>query len=307
MLYNRINMKSPFIFNSTGKFFAPSASWMHEKRKMKIFGLFLIVTGTLYIKINGEKYAVKEGQYVLIQPSDLNNTNDYTFVEGYKPSLCTYYWLHFDTDAYSFYRPDETEFIPTDHNIYLPTVASVSNTVLIIQYLRQLQNCVRQPYPNYIDYANYLTTLIMAELYRQFLSAYKRPPQNISIAPPSSDSPESDNKTKRIYNDMANYISYCISRNLKTSDVADEMGYSEKYLSLICKKNTGYTLKRYIMSQKIEHANFLLLDTNMSIESISSDLGFSSSQAFSRTYKTIMGISPLSYRNMYSKKIDNIH
>lgn len=261
----------------------------------------------MYIKVNGEKYAVKEDQYILIQPSDSKNANDYVLIEGYKPSLCTYYWLHFDTDVYSFYRPDETEFIPTDHNIYLPTVSSISNAVLITQYLRQLQNCVRVPYPNYIDYSNYLTTLIVAELYRQFLSVYKRPQQNVSIAPPSSDSRETSNKTNRIYNDMANYISFSISRDLKTSDVANELGYSEKYLSQICKSNTGYTLKRYIMNQKIEHANFLLLDTNMSIEAIGMDLGFSSSQAFSRTYKTIMGISPLSYRNMYSKRLDNIH
>ena len=305
MLYNRLNIYMPLSYESTGKFHAPSARWIHEKRKMRNFELVLMVSGVWYIEIGGKRYAAGPNQYVLIQPSDLQNQHSYTVMEGYKPSGCTYYWLHFTCDNHSFYQPSETDFIPTDHNVYLPTLSTLSNPARVTQYLRQLQDCTRAPYRNFIDYANYLTTLIVSEIYHQFLDSYYAPSAKGRPEPPAYVSGHRRHKSLQLYNDLTDYIHFNLSKDIKAGVIASQLGYSEKYLSLICKANTGYTLKQYIQNQRIERANFLLLDTNLTIGAVGAEVGFSGSQNFSRAYKAIMGVSPLEYRNTYAKKINN--
>ena len=65
------------------------------------------------------------------------------------------------------------------------------------------------------------------------------------------------------------------------------------------------SLKQYILNQKMERANFLLSDSNMSISAISDSLGFSDYHNFARTYKNITAMTPSEYRTLYAKRILN--
>ena len=57
------------------------------------------------------------------------------------------------------------------------------------------------------------------------------------------------------------------------------------------------------MKAKIDEANFMLTDTNMTILEISSSLGFADSHNFMKVYKKLTGLTPSEYRNAFSKRM----
>ena len=304
MLCNRLSISTPFTYNSTGKFTSPSPEWIHDKRFVDNFELIIMTSGVLYMEIDMKKYAVHPGQYLLIQPGNSARGTIYTSIKGYKPSNCSYYWLHFSCVSHSLYEPIPTDFIPTDHYVYLPMISTLTNSSIVLQYLRQLQDCVRAPYKNYIDYANYLSTIIISEIYRQFLDSYQTLMEDNNISG-KNNLAQDKNKSTQLYNDMIDYINASLQQNITVQMVAEHFGYSAKYLSALCKRKTTSSLKQYIQEKQIEQANYLLLDTNMTITQISLELGFTNCNNFSRLYKNNTGMSPNQYRGLYSKRINN--
>ena len=85
-------------------------------------------------------------------------------------------------------------------------------------------------------------------------------------------------------------------RVLSLSSLASFFNYSETYLSLIIKKNTGLSFIKLITSLKMSDAIDYIKNTNMSIEKISELIGYNSSDHFSRTFKKYYGCSPQEYR-----------
>lgn len=81
------NINKPLIFNWAGEFKAPSANWQHLSRTLYDYELMFVTNGTLYIKADDKEYEIPEGSYIIMPPLVLQ--------QGYKPSCCTFYWLHF--------------------------------------------------------------------------------------------------------------------------------------------------------------------------------------------------------------------
>lgn len=303
MYYNRINISVPLSYNSSGKFEAPGTEWIHDKRVTNNFELIIPTEGKLYLEVESRKYCVTVGEFLLIQPGNPESTSEKVTYKGYQPSKCSFYWLHFSSSFHSFAMPHPIDFIATDHNVYLPTHSTLYRPSKVLLYLRQLQDCMRSAYPNMLDYGNYLTTMILCELYHQFLKQYRSFPHLTAIRKDVLS--EETSHTKQLYHDMVDYIQMNLAANLSAEKIAAYFNYSAKYLSLLCKKNSGYSLKQYILKTKMEHANYLLLDTNTRISSIAGQLGFSDSHNFTRAYKNLMGMSPSEYRHSFAKKIRN--
>ncbi len=58
----------------------------------------------------------------------------------------------------------------------------------------------------------------------------------------------------------------------------------------------GETPHRYLQRRRVERAMFLLRQTDRSVTDICLDVGFTSLGTFSRTFREIVGKSPVSYR-----------
>ena len=84
---------------------------------------------------------------------------------------------------------------------------------------------------------------------------------------------------------------------LKT--VADYVGFSEKYLSTQFTKECGCTFINYLNDLRIKRAQELLVQTDMKIYEISTQLGYSDTEYFSRIFKQITGKKPTEYREMF--------
>ena len=92
------------------------------------------------------------------------------------------------------------------------------------------------------------------------------------------------------------YIELHLEDPIVLSELAEQQGYTEYYLSRKFKNETGKTVKDYIREKRIDRAKFLLTNTDMSIHEISERLQFSSQSYFTENFRKAVGIHPTAFR-----------
>lgn len=121
-------------------------------------------------------------------------------------------------------------------------------------------------------------------LYTVFKTLNQEIPQNIEAVEP------------RLYV-AKRFIKNNRHANITCNDVASECCLSTKQLNRIFKKYTDKTLNEYIIADKAQKAEKLLLNGNMSIKEIGAELGFENDSSFSLFFKRFYGVSPTTYKN----------
>ena len=84
--------------------------------------------------------------------------------------------------------------------------------------------------------------------------------------------------------------------NPTVPQLAQTVGLSQNYLAAIFKKNTGMTIKQFILTRKMARARYLLESTNLQIKAIGREVGIEDEQYFNKKFREIEGISPLKFR-----------
>lgn len=104
---------------------------------------------------------------------------------------------------------------------------------------------------------------------------------------------------KQVQN-IADCIDRCIERrdddNLTLQAIAKENGYSEFHMTRKFKELSGITFRDYVRKRRLAFALIDVRDTKKSILEIAVDYGFSSHEAFCRSFKADYGIPPSTYR-----------
>ena len=78
---------------------------------------------------------------------------------------------------------------------------------------------------------------------------------------------------------------------------ANDLCISPKYLTTICKKNSGKTANEWITEHVIEDIRYYLKQTDLSIKQICDKLGFPNPSFFGKYVKDHFGMTPLAFRN----------
>lgn len=279
----------PLRYHLTGKFSAPNAEWAHQDAALTDYELIVMTQGVLYLEYNGERYTVSAGHYLLLPPRE----GQPNMRHGFQPSDCEFYWLHFAVDSNTFYQyppPHDYEAqVPSDQFLHLTVQGKVPAPDKLVILMRQLQNNVRAGYPQRA--LDYETSAVLWELHCQLLLAFRA----IGHAPEA--------RPKQMYMDILDYVRANASAGLRVEDVAKHFGYNAKYLSHLFIKLGGQPLKQYILRCRMDSANMLLADTNLSIADIAQRIGYEDAHNFSRAYKKVMGVSPSDYRQAYTKRL----
>ena len=92
------------------------------------------------------------------------------------------------------------------------------------------------------------------------------------------------------------YVLDNCDKKMTSNTIANGIHVSKTALYNSVKKHTGGTVNEYINTVKIEKSKTMLLETDMSIETISEKLGFSSSAYYSILFKKLTGSSPSVFR-----------
>ena len=114
----------------------------------------------------------------------------------------------------------------------------------------------------------------------------------------SIDLPASDKLTASIH--FQKFLDLLHSEQIKYRTVeayADELCISPKYLTAICKKQSGKTAIQWIHEQLLENIRYYLKHTDFSIKQICDKLGFPNTSFFGKYVKDHFGMTPVQLRN----------
>lgn len=119
---------------------------------------------------------------------------------------------------------------------------------------------------------------------------------NCGIAPGAKAEQEAHGEILRAIN---NYVRANLGKNLTIADLAEHTGYSISYLRAVFRKEIGVSLGSYMRDSRMSTAASMLSDPNhASVEEIAKACGFGSLFAFSRAFKTAMGVPPTAYHKL---------
>ena len=102
---------------------------------------------------------------------------------------------------------------------------------------------------------------------------------------------------KRIAEILEYYVNDNMSREIKVSELCERFHISQCQLNRICRKETGMSPLKYVTSQKIGRAKFLLEKTECQIKEIAVITGYFNVNYFYRIFKKTTGMTPEEYRN----------
>ena len=80
--------------------------------------------------------------------------------------------------------------------------------------------------------------------------------------------------------------------NLSVAEIGYKMNKAPQYISKVFKNETGETLSSYIQKYRISVAKQLLLQTNLSVKEIATNVGFTGSNVFIAAFKNLEGVTP---------------
>jgi AraC-like DNA-binding protein len=102
--------------------------------------------------------------------------------------------------------------------------------------------------------------------------------------------------TSAIVKQAMAYLHQHYARPLARHHLAQAAGVSENYLSQIFHRELGLSPRNYLSRVRVHHAKDLLSNTDVSVTSIASRVGFEDPAYFSRVFHRLVGMSPQAYR-----------
>lgn len=107
--------------------------------------------------------------------------------------------------------------------------------------------------------------------------------------------------SKNFYNNttqsLLKYIESHFHENISLESTANALGFSKYYLSRIFSNKIGYQFNDYINRLRINRAQKLLSETDLSISNVALDCGFESQRNFNRIFKELTFTTPTEFRS----------
>lgn len=91
------------------------------------------------------------------------------------------------------------------------------------------------------------------------------------------------------------HLNYAMA-SLSVLDVSEYVNRSSSYICTLFKNETGQTLNQYLTDYRIKKSKQFLGDPRYKIADISSKVGYSDGNYYSKTFRKIVGLSPSEYR-----------
>ena len=109
-------------------------------------------------------------------------------------------------------------------------------------------------------------------------------------------SAKKEDPAKCIVQIVKEYIEENISTDLSLNFVAQKVHMSSSYLSKVFKDETGVNFNNYVTGARMEKAADMLLNSDMSVEGIASELGYNTPHYFIKKFRQQYGTTPKNYR-----------
>lgn len=101
----------------------------------------------------------------------------------------------------------------------------------------------------------------------------------------------------------AAYLDAHFDEELSVPLLARKVGLSQNWFAKAFGAEHGQTVQRYLLARRIEHAQSLLVTTDLPISRIAKRLGFGDSQHFNKQFRRFAGCNPTAYRLRGGRKL----
>lgn len=95
---------------------------------------------------------------------------------------------------------------------------------------------------------------------------------------------------------LLDYVDRNCGNRLIIKELAAKCGYSAEHFSRIFKRYTGKSPASYVADRRINKAKRLLASTDLSVETVMLECGFSNRTAFFKKFSALEGTTPLKFR-----------
>lgn len=290
MNYLKATTDVPLIFSMCGNFTADS-KWLHMERIMDSYEIIIINKGIVYIKQDDEKYELKEGDLLLLEPGRKHKGYDYS------DKGTSFYWFHFycnepfsisnhiDIKSEISITQNNPYFNGLSSNILIPTFARNLNLDRINVLFRQLLHLSQSNY--YTNQSvNYILTSLLIEITEQVILNFEIVPKSVL--------------QEDILPQILQWIKIHITQNISLQNVAHEFNFSKEYLARYFKKRMGMSMQEYINYLRISNAKQFLCNSDLNVKEIAHELGFIDEKYFLKLFKKYENLTPKQFRNAYN-------
>ena len=245
-------------------------------------------------------YYVKKGRAVLHLPQ-----GDFEVTEGHMYLIQSYVPHSYECDPgfeffymFLFQRRYDTVNIFDQYDFPLE-VKSNDATRLLFEGYCNLYPQLNLPFLSAEDFDNHPTFHAYAQAYMN-MADYERLQLHGLVEIIVSyfvkhSTPQLFTKDERL-SKVIKYIAENVQKPLSVEELADIACLTPSYLIRSFKKSFGITPLQYIIKKKIQHAQKLLLSTELPIQTIAAMAGFDDASYFIRLFKKNIGLTPQIYR-----------
>ena len=102
------------------------------------------------------------------------------------------------------------------------------------------------------------------------------------------------------------YIQLKYAEPIHMEDIAGTCGLNRSYLTRLFHEATGYTIKGYLLSHRMNTAQKLLKETDYPVQYIAAAVGYSDIFVFSKAFKKYSGCAPSEFRTMIPGPVEGV-
>lgn len=263
--------------------------WSMHERRLFDYLLVYIQEGKCIFTVNGKDYFLREGDFYLVQPNSLVS------LQGTTKTITPF--VHMDI----FYHSDRLVEVTEEKNvgqmdtslrkrIMQPRLNDFEDVAIPIQFKPENPLWFRDSLIKVIKLWQAGDTLglieaqiIASELIFSMLKQYGE------FITKSTKAPED-------FNWITSYLTFYLSEDISVEDMAKRMRMSISNFSTLFRKHFGISPHQYLVKLRIQHAEELLLHSNLKLDEIAENCGFTNAQHFSKMFKKHTGRTPGSLR-----------
>lgn len=254
--------KETLIYPKSFSLLKTSYDYYTEGSSQEFFEIRYILEGEGYLKYSGKTYMLKKGDGCLIDCR-----------QKYYYQTSSYHWV--STSLY-FNGAPAAPLVQS----YLQS-GSVKFTDSMFPNFEPLQAHILQCTQKISSYMEYEVSCTFYMLLTNLLIAQSK-----------------TRNTSEIIEKIISYIQANYMKNLTADDLSHHFGISRTHMTRCFKEYTGFAPHEYITRLRIYNAKYLLKATELSIEEISRQTGFSDSVYFIQVFKKMEGITPSKFRKI---------